>query len=304
MYGEWLNYHHLFYFWNVAREGSIAQACQKLPVAQPTISGQIRALEDAIGEKLFRRSGRGLVLTDTGQVVYGYASEIFSLGRELTNTLKGHASERPLRLTVGVTDVFPKLLAYRVLEPVFAMSEPVQIVCQEGKTENLLAELSIHGLDLVLADAPLNPSVRIRAYNHLLGECGVSIFAAEALAAAYRKNFPQSLDGAPFLMPTNNTMRRRSLDQWFDMHGIHPQMVGEFEDSALIEVFGQSGLGLFAAPSAMENEIQEQYDVHRIGHLEAIRESFYAISIERRVKNPAVSIIVETARYRLFSGEQ
>ena len=297
---EWLNYHHLFYFWNVAREGSVMRACQKLHLAQPTISGQIRVLENALGEKLFIRSGRSLALTDVGRMVYSYADEIFSLGRELVDTLKGRPTGRPLRLVVGVADVLPKLIAYRMLEPVFALPEPVQVICHEGKTQHLLAELSVYGLDLVLADAPIGPSVRIRAYNHLLGECGVSLFATESLASAYRKRFPHSLKGAPFLMPMGNTTLRRSLDQWFDAEGIHPQLIGEFEDDALLKVFGQSGAGLFAAPTTIEKEVKKQYGVSLVGRLESLRESFYAISIERRIKHPAVMAIIETARHQLF----
>ena len=299
MNAEWLNYHHLFYFWNVAREGSVARACEKLHLAQPTISSQIRTLENSLGEKLFVRSGRSLVLTDVGHVVYGYASEIFSLGSELMDTLKGRPTGRPVRLIVGVADVFPKLIAYRVLEPVFKLPESVQVICHEGKVERLLAELSIQGLDLVLSDAPLNPSVRVKAYSHLLGTRNVSVFGTKQLASTYGTGFPHSLNGAPFLLPTDNTMLRRSLDQWFDTHEITPRVVGEFEDNALLKVFGQSGVGLFAASSTIEREVQEQYNVLLVGQL-GISESFYAISIDRRIKHPAVAAIVEAARSQLF----
>ena len=300
---EWLNYHHLFYFWNVAREGSIARACEKLHLAQPTISGQIKALEQALGEKLFRRSGRGLVLTDVGRTTYGYASEIFALGHELVDTLKGGPGERPLRLAVGITDVVPKLIAYRVLEPVFGLSEPVKLICHEGSAERLLSELAVHRLDLVLSDAPVETSVRVRAYSHLLGECAVSIFGAKRLVSRYSEGFPGSLDGAPILMPTRDTTLRRSLDEWFYSEGIRPQVVGEFEDSALLRVFGQMGAGLFAAPDAIELEIRDQYRVSRLAEPLPLRETFYAISVERRIKHPAVAAIVAEARQRLFKSD-
>ena len=297
---EWLNYHHLLYFWTVAKEGSIARACKNLRLAQPTISGQLRALEDQLGEKLFHRVGRGLVLTEVGQVVYRYADEIFFLGREMTDVLKGRPRGRPARLLVGISDVLPKLVAYRVLAPALSLSEPVLPVCHESKPEHLLAELSSHNLDLVLTDAPVNAPLRVRVFNHLLGSCCVSLFAAPALAARYRKGFPQSLDGAPFLLPIESSTLRRSLDSWFDSHRIRPQIAGEFQDSALLKVFGQAGAGIFCAPCAIEKEIQSHYHVQVIGRLESAIEHFYAISVERKLKHPAVVTIVETARSRLF----
>lgn len=297
---EWLNYHHLLYFWTVAREGSVARACQRLNLSQPTISGQLRVLEEALGEKLFTRAGRGLVLTEVGRTVYSYADEIFSLGRELMGNLKDRPTGRPLRLSVGVADVVPKLIAYRLLEPALKLPGRVQVVCREDKPERLLAELALHGVDLVLADAPLSPSLRIRAFSHLLGECGICFFAVPALAAAYRRGFPASLAGAPVLLPTDNTTLRRSLDQWFDAQGLRPQVVGEFEDSALLKVFGQTGAGLFAAPAAIEREVRKQYGVVVVGRVEEIRERYYAISAERRLKHPAVVAISEAAQHHLF----
>ena len=297
---EWLNYHHLLYFWTVAREGSVARACQRLHLSQPTISGQLRVLEEALGEKLFARQGRGLVLTEVGRTVYSYADEIFSLGRELMDNLKDRPTGRPLRLSVGIADVVPKLIAYRLLEPALKLPERVHVVCREDKPERLLAELALHGVDLVLADAPLSPSMRIRAFSHLLGECGVCFFAVPALAAVYRRRFPASLAGAPMLLPTDNTTLRRSLDQWFDAQGLRPQVVGEFEDSALLKVFGQTGAGLFAAPAAIEREVRKQYGVVVVGRVEEIRERYYAISAERRLKHPAVVAISEAAQHHLF----
>jgi LysR family transcriptional activator of nhaA len=302
---EWLNYHHLLYFWVTAREGSVTRASEQLYLSQPTISAQIRALERSLGEKLFLKSGRHLVLSEIGRVVFRYAEEIFSLGRELTDTLKGRTQDRslgrPVRFHVGIADVVPKLVAYRLIEPALRLAEPVHIVCKEDKPERLLAELAVHEVDLVLADAPISPSVKVKAYNHLLGECGVTIFAPPKQAGSYRRKFPRSLDGAPFLLPTDNTSLRRSLDQWFDAQHLRPAVVGEFEDSALLPVFGQTGLGLFAAPSAIEVEIHAQYGVQVVGRIDTVRERFYAISVERKLKHPAVVAISETARQELFS---
>lgn len=298
---EWLNYHHLLYFWTVAREGSIARACEKLYLAQPTISGQLRALERSIGDKLFTRAGRGLALTETGRLVYRYADEIFSLGKELTDTLKGRPTGRPLRLMVGVADVLPKMVLYRLLQPALNLPEAVQVICREGKPERLLAELSVHELDIVLTDAPVGPTVKVRAFNHLLGECGVSVMGAAKLATPLRRGFPQSLDGTPFLLPTDNTTLRRSLDQWFDTKGIRPIVRAEFEDSALLKVFGRAGIGLFVVPTAVEDDVRKQYNVRLVGRLDDVRERFYAISVERKLKHPAVVAISEAARQELFA---
>jgi LysR family transcriptional activator of nhaA len=295
-----LNYHHLYYFWMVAREGSIAKAGRQLLLAQPTITGQLRTLENTLGEKLFTRSGRGLVLTEMGRVVYRYANEIFSLGSELTDVLKGRPAGRPVRLAVGVSDALPKLIAYRLLEPALALPEPVQIICYEDRPERLLAELSTFGLDVVLTDASLGPTVRVRAFSHLLGACGVSFFGKAPLAAKYRKNFPASLDGAPFLLPLENSTLRRSLEQWFGAHRIHPRVAGEFQDSALLKAFGQAGVGLFAAATVVEKEIRRQYGVAVLGRTESLIERFYAISVERKLKHPAVVAISDAARNRLF----
>jgi LysR family transcriptional activator of nhaA len=297
---EWLNYNHLFYFWVVAREGSIARACDELLLTQPTISAQIRLLENALGEKLFARAGRNLVLTEVGRVVFRSADEIFTLGRELTDTLKGRSPGRPVRFVVGIADVLPKLIAYRLIEPALKMAESVRVVCREDKLERLLAALAVHELDLVLTEAPISPMVRIRGFNPLLGECGVTIFGAAQIAASYRRGFPRSLQGAPFLLPSDTTTLRRSLDQWFDTQGIRPLVVGEFDDSALLNVFGQTGAGLFASPSVIEAEVRRQYGVQVIGRLEDVRERFYAISVERKLKHPAVVAISEAARQKLF----
>ncbi len=293
---DWLNYHHLLYFWVVAREGSIARACEKLRLAQPTISGQIRLLESSLGEKLFTRIGRNLALTEVGQVVFRYAEEIFSLGKELTEVVKGQHAGGPLTLVVGVTEVLPKLVTYRLLESVLLEPDPVRLVCWEGKLDRLVAELAVHGLDVVLADAPLPPMLRVRAYSHLLAESGVSVFATPDLASKYLRRFPRSLNGAPFLLPTDNSVLRRSLEQWFEAEGIRPSVVAEFEDSALLKAFGQAGRGIFAAPTLIEKEVRRQYRVRLIGHVPSIRERFYAISVERRLQHPAVVAISRGAQ--------
>jgi LysR family transcriptional activator of nhaA len=295
-----LNYHHLLYFWTVAREGSIVRASALLHLTQPTISGQLRTLERSVGSKLFARAGRNLVLTDTGRTVFRYADEIFTLGRELEHTLVGHPAARPLRLIVGVADTLPKEIAYRLLEPAMNLAERIQIVCFHGPPEHLLTQLGLNTLDVVLADAPVSPSVKIRAFNHLLGESGLSFMATPQLAAAHRRRFPKSLNGAPFLLPAETTVFRRSLEQWFDAEGIRPLVCGEFTDPGLLKVFGQNGTGIFAVRTAVEDETRRQYGVKLIGRVDSIRERFYAISIERKIKHPAVVAITAAAREKLF----
>jgi LysR family transcriptional regulator, transcriptional activator of nhaA len=296
---EWLNYHHLFYFWNVARFGSVSRAGQELRLTQATISAQLKSLELSFGEKLFRKAGRHLILTDMGRVVFRYAEEIFSLGRELTGALKGRAHGRAARLTVGVADVLPKLVAYKLIEPALRLKESYRIICREGSNTDLLPALAIHDLDVVLTDAPIDPAMNVKAFNHLLGECGLTLFAVPKLFNAYRAGFPQSLDGAPFLLPTQNTTVRRSLDQWFDSEKIRPMIVAEFEDSALLKVFASRGLGLFVAPSVISSEVQREYGVKALGRVGNIRERFFAISLDRKLKHPAVVAISEAARVRL-----
>lgn len=297
---EWLNYHHLLYFWVVAREGSVAKACKQLHLAQPTISGQIRALEKSLKTALFERSGRNLVLTETGRTVYRYADEIFSLGRELQDTLKSRPTGRAVQVAVGVADALPKLIVHRLLEPALRMPEDVQVICFDGEPDRLMAQLALHELDLVLCDSPANPRLGLRAFNHLLGECGVTFFGTEELARKYRKGFPKSLNGAPFLMPAGNAALRRSLDQWFDALGIRPRVRGEFSDSALLKAFGQFGDGLFAAPTAVELDVKRMYHVDVVGREDSLRERFYAISVEKRLKHPAVVAISDAARTTLF----
>ncbi len=296
-----LNYHHLLYFYVVAREGSIARATTVLDLTQPTISGQLRTLEQALGEKLFERRGRNLVLTETGHVIYRYAEEIFSLGDELMRTLQGQPTSGPLRFAVGISDSLPKLTTYRLLAPALSLPAPMRLLLRIGKTDQLLADLSIHALDLVLSDTPISPGVKVRAFNHLLGECDVTVFATAAQAETYRHNFPRSLHDAPFLLPTQGTALRRSLEQWFEAEHIHPAVAAEVEDAALLQVLGQEGLGLFAAPTVVEEEIRRQYRVQPVGRIAAVRERFYAISIDRKLKHPAVLAISKAAKGTLFS---
>ena len=297
---ERLNYQHLLYFWMVAREGTVARAAAQLRLAQPTLSGQIRVLEGALGEKLFERAGRGLRLTEMGRVVAGYAGEIFALGQELSENVKGQPSGRPLRLAVGVAHAVPKLVAYRLLEPALALSQPVRLNVHIESTEKLLASLALHDLDVVLTDRVAPPGVSVRAFNHLLGDCGVTLLAAPKHALKCRRGFPRSLDGAPFLLPSETSTLRRALEQWFERVRIRPRIVGEFDDSTLIEVFGQAGRGLFATPAIVEASVCKQYGVRIVGRLDSVRERFYAVSAERRLKHPAVIAVTESARRELF----
>lgn len=297
---EWLNYHHLLYFWSVAKHGTVAKACEDLRLAQPTISKQIGLLEDTLGEKLFERKGRHLVPTEMGRIVYKYAEDIFSIGQDLMNTVKGRGSGRPVRLNVGIVDVVPKLLASKLLEETFKNSSPTHLICWEDKLDQLMADLAIHRLDLVIADTPAPPSIKVQAYSHLMGESGVTFFATPKLTRRYRRNFPASLAGAPTLLPTSNTRFRRLLDDWLTRHEVVPNVIGEFEDSATLKAFGQEGHGLFPGSTVMEQEICRQYRVQIVGRLDSLKQSFYAISVERRLKHPVVMALFDTARRQVL----
>lgn len=297
---EWQNYNHLFYFWTIVKEGGVTRAAEKLRLAQSTISAQLALLEESFNEKLFQKEGRKLVLTETGQVVFRYTEEIFALGQEMRETLRGKPSGKSLQMVVGITDSLPKLIAYLLLQPAFSISESVYLNLKENNLSHLLAELALHQIDLVLSDTPFPSSLKIRAYNHLLGECGISFFATKKIREQYSKKFPSCLDGAPFLLPDHATLLRKNLDQWFEEKKIYPHFVAEFEDSALLKVFAQSGKGIFAAPTAIEKEIQKQYEVVLMGRTTEIVEQFYAISIERKLKHPGVVAICESARKKLF----
>ncbi len=298
---DWLNYHHLHYFWVIAREGSIKQACQVLSLSQPALSAQLATLENAIGEKLFSRTGRKLVLTDVGQEAYRYAEEIFTLGQELTNTLKGGQSSQSVRLVVGIAEVVPKMVVFKLLKAALKEFEHIKIVCWEGRLERLLGELALHTLDIVLTDAPVPATVSIKAHSHLLGDTGVTIFGTEALTRRYRRKFPQSLNGARFLLPTSNSVLRRGLDEWFRKHQINPLIVGEFEDGATMKAFGQEGHGLFPGSSVVAKEITRQYQVRSVGDIADLTERFYGITVDRRIKHPAVLAISTSAKDSVFA---
>jgi len=295
-----LNYNHLLYFWTVAREGSIARASETLHLTPQTISGQLKLLEESIGQPLFQRVGRGLVLTDIGRVVNQYADEIFSLGAELTQRMRSKEPGTPVALNVGIVNSIAKLIAYRILEPALKLDEQIQIVCTEGRLENLLGNLAVHKLDLVISDRSIPTGLNVKAYNHALGESTVSMFAQKRLAARYSKNFPQSIDSAPVLLPIPTSPLRRSLEEFFDRENITPRVVAEFEDSALLKAFGEAGAGLFPAPAAITTQVEQMYQVRSLGEIGGISESYFAISPERKLKHPAVVEITESARSRLF----
>lgn len=297
---EWLNYHHLLYFWTVVREGGIAAASRRLHVGRPSISVQLKSLESFFGTPLFVRRGRHLELTETGKLVHGYAEEIFRTGRELVDAVRGRPTGRPRTFRVGLADVMAKLVAFQLLLPALDGDEEIVLDCREDRPERLFAELAVHELDLVLSDVPLPPRLDVRAYNHVVGESTTTLFAAPRLARKLARGFPGSLDGAPFLMPARGTAIRPSLEQWLDGADVRPVVVAELEDSALLKVFGQAGRGVFPAPTVVAEEVCEQYRVRALGELEDVRERYYAISPERRIQHPATARIVEGAKADLF----
>lgn len=295
-----INYKHLHYFWVVAKAGGIGRASERLHLTPQTISGQIALFEDVLGYKLFNRVGRRLELNDAGRVVLGYADEIFTLGEELQEVLRFRPGGWPLQLRVGVADAVPKAIAYLLLEPAMELPESLRIVCREGKLTSLLADLAIHRLDIVIADSPMPANIDVRGYNHLLGECGVAFFATDELAKQSTHEFPKSLDGAPFLMPGEDAAVRPRLLRWFEKERVHPRIVGEFDDGALLQAFGAAGKGIFAAPSAVADQIIKQYGVTEIGRTTLVTEQFYAISVERQLTHPAVVAISSAARESLI----
>ena len=295
-----LNLKHLRYFWSVASFGSITKASEALFVTPQTISGQLRDLEESIGEKLFVREGRNLVLSETGRLVFSYADEMFQLGLELQDVLTGQTPGTNITVRVGVAMIVPKLLAYRVLQPVTTMSESINLICHEAPLVDLLADLSVHKLDAVLSDSPINPSLNIRAYNHPLGESGITFFAVPAAAEKLREDFPASLHGYPFLMPSRSSNVRRSLENWFEQNEIKPKVVAEFEDRALMKAFGDAGTGAFALPQTTESDLIAKYGVEIIARTDEVKESFFLISPERRIKNPAITAITQSARINRF----
>jgi LysR family transcriptional activator of nhaA len=299
---EFLNYHHLRYFWVVAREGGLRKAADKLHVSQPTISAQLQALEAVLGGKLFHRTGRNLTLTETGQHALVYAEEIFSTGQELLDSLKQRPTSRPLRVRLGVADALPKLVTYRIIEPLFRLPRPVQVSCWETRVSDMLGELAAYRLDVVLADEPASSGSAPNMLNHFLGECGVTFCAEARLAARLRRGFPASLTGAPALLPMSNSGLRRSLEQWFHAVGVRPRLVGEIEDPALVNILCLHGLGFMPVPTLVAKEAVRRFGVRAIGRAEECRQQFYAIAAERKHAHPALLAITENARTTLSSG--
>ena len=296
-----LNYKHLQYFWAVAKAGSITLASERLHLTPQTISGQLSLFEDVLGETLFTRTGRRLKLTERGKLVLSYADEIFSLGQELEDTLRQKPMDRPLQFRVGVCDAVSKTIAYRLIEPAQRSADQILIICREGNVNHLLAELALHKLDIVIADSPMSPTINVKAFNHLLGESGLTFFASAALASKLpSKKFPQCLDGAPMLLPGVDVAIRSKLIRWLEHNNIRPRITGEFDDGALMKAFGQAGVGVFTAPSSIAKQVQQQYGVVAIGETREVTEKFYAISIERKLTHPAVIAIREAARIELF----
>jgi LysR family transcriptional activator of nhaA len=293
---EWLNYHHLRYFWMTAREGGVSRASEKLHLSQPTISAQIKQLEGVLGVRLFNRHGRTLILTDTGRMVYQYAEEIFGVGRELLDAVRSGQPGRAVPLTVGVSNAVPKLVACRLLRPLMRPASPVRLVCREENTEQLLTHLATHALDVVLADTPAPPHLRVRVFNHVLGESDTAFFAPRPVAARVRRRFPQSLHETPMVASTPNTAVRRDLDHWFEQIGVRPSILGEFEDPALMKAFGAESGAVFAAPFAIARDVCRVYAVTIVGRTASVKERYYAISAERRLTHPGVLAITAAAR--------
>ncbi|NWG87246.1 MAG: transcriptional activator NhaR [Hydrogenophilaceae bacterium] len=296
-----MNLKHLHYFWTVARTGSVAAAAERLHLTPQTVSAQIKLLEDALGSPLFQAAGRGLKLTEAGRLALGYADEIFALSDALQATVGRQRGVPNLPFRVGISDAVPKNIAYRLLSPVTEMAEPVRLICQEGKLDRLLAELALHRLDMVVADRPLPSGVRVRGFNHKLGESDMAFFAAPKLARSCGK-FPRCLDGQPLLLPGEDSTARGRIEQWLEAERIVPNIVGEFDDAALMKSFGQAGRGFFPAPAVLAGAVAAQYGVREVGRTSAVREAFYAITGERRITHPAVLTITEAARDSLFSA--
>lgn len=298
-----VNFKHLHYFWAVAKEGGIARASERLSITPQTISGQLTLLENQLGVSLFSRIGRRLEITETGRLVLSYADEIFSLGGELEELIQQLPASLPQALRVGVADVVPKSIAHKILATALKMKDPVRIVCRESSLDSLLAELTVHRLDLVLADRPIPSTVSTRGYSHKLGECGVSFFSTKKIAKQLKGDFPQCIDNAPILLPSSGNQLRSAIDRWLDKYRLYPHIVGEFDDSALMKVFGQEGAGIFIAPSVIESEVESQYGAMCIGSIEEVKESFYAISVERKILHPVVVDIMKAARESLFTND-
>jgi len=297
-----LNYKHLRYFWMVAKCGAIARACEQLHLTPQAVSGQLRELEDSLGVELFRRAGRGLELTDAGRRILSYAEEIFAIGDELLEVARDQTMTQSLPFAVGIADSVPKSVALRLVEPVLHLPEAVRLICREGRLTGLLADLAVHRLDMVIADRPMPANLNVRGYSHPLGESDLTVFAAPALLAKLDASFPEMLNGAPFLMPGDDVAIRLRLEQWFEGSRLHPRIVGEFDDSALLKSFGQAGAGLFVAPTAIAAFVSDQYRVRAGAAIDSIAEQLFAITTERRLSHPAIVAIIQVARDQVFGA--
>lgn len=296
-----INYKHLRYFWMVAKSGSIARAGEQLHLTPQSISGQLRELEESLGVALFRRAGRGLELTDTGRQVLTYAEKIFTLGDELVDSLREQPAKSVRWFRIGIADVVPKSIAYRLIEPALHLAEPVRLVCREGRLASLLAELAVHRLDLVIADRPMPSNLNVRGYSHFLAESGMTVFAAESLLAGLTGDFPALLNDAPFLLPGEDVVVRPKLQQWFESQEVRPRIVGEFDDTALLKAFGQAGAGLFVAPTAIAAYVQTQFRVKALGRIDSVKEQLYGITSERQLTHPGIVAISEAAHSAAFA---
>lgn len=295
-----LNYKHLRYFWMVAKTGSIAKAAEQLYLTPQSISGQLTEFADVLGVELFRRVGRNLEVTDAGRQIMSYADEIFSIGDELLDAIHNQQSSKTIPLRVGIADSVSKLVAYKLLEPALQLSTPIRLVCSEGRLISLLSDLSVHRLDMIIADRPIPSHLNVRGFNHLLGESALAIFGTPALLKQLTGKFPQALNNAPFLLPGEDAAMRPKLEHWFDKNNLYPAITGEFDDSALMKSFGQAGVGLFAAPATIAKRICEQYHVEVMGHIDAVTEQLYVISTERRLTHPAIVAISQKGREDVF----
>jgi LysR family transcriptional activator of nhaA len=295
-----LNFRHLHYFWVVAKEGSITRAAERLGLAIQTVSAQLSQLEQSVGKALFKLQGRRLVLTEAGQIALRYADQIFLLGEQLQEALADIDTEPVMRLTVGISDSLPKLIASRLLDAALALPQRVRLICYEEQFESLLGKLSVHKLDVMLTDRPVPPGSSLRVFSHLLGETQISLFALPALAERYRDDFPKSLNAAPLLLPTRNNAVRGRIDNWLEMNEVHPDLIGEFDDNALLHTFGRAGRGLFPAPSVLAKDVLEQFGAIEVGAMSQVREQIYVISNERKIRHPAIEAILNAMHTDVF----
>ena len=299
---DWLNYHHLRYFWVVAREGSISRASKLLHVSQPSISTQLRQLERMLGEKLLQKHGRGLQMTDMGRFVLGYADQIFTLGRDMLDAVKDRPTGQQVRLQVGVADVVPKLVTHRLLAPLLRADPPIRVVVHEDRPDRLLAELAVFGLDVVVADAPVAQGTRIRAYHHPLGSCPVAVFGKKKVVASLRRGFPDSLRDQAFVLPLESAELRRDFDAFLRERELRIQVAAEAEDAALQKQFAGDGIGLLVAPSVLADDLEKQHDLVSCGDVPKLEARYYAITVERRVRHPAFPLLLRAARENLFAN--